>query len=125
MKAMLQKDEILDTIKEFFTGEKKHIAWISCALICMTCAALVIFVVQKRKKPAAAQNKERELIVNQKLLIPDGPEVQKGYITSRQSKPEWDDSDTERWLTVPSKKELTDLGRANDQIISDLTGAAP
>lgn len=125
MKAMLEKDVLLDTIKELFTGEKKHIAWISCALICMTCAALVIFVVQKGKKPVAAQNGERELTVNQKLLVPDGPEVQKGYITSRQSKPEWDDSETERWLTVPSKKELSALGRTNDRIVSGLTGAAP
>ena len=125
MKAMLDKDEILDTIKDFFTGEKKHIAWISCALICMTCVALVIFIVQKGKKPGTVQNRERELIVNQTLLVPDGPEVQKGYITSRQSKPEWDDSETERWLTVPSQKKLTELGQTNDQIISGLTGAAP
>lgn len=121
---MFDKDAFFENIKELFTGDKKIVAYVSCALILMTCTALTVFIVQKTKKPAAVQN-ERELVADQKLLVPDGPEVQKGYITARRTKDKWDDSDAERWLTLPSKKELDDLGRANDRLVLDITGAAP
>ncbi|MCK9169366.1 MAG: hypothetical protein M0P01_03050 [Treponema sp.] len=122
---MFDKDVFQGHIKEFFTGDKKIIAYISCMLIIMTCTALVVFVIQKTKKPAVVQSSERELIADQKLLIPDGEEVQKGYITARQTKDKWNDTDAQRWFTLPAKKELDDLGRTNDLIVLELTGAAP
>jgi hypothetical protein len=122
---MFDKDAFFEKLKELFTGDKKYTAYISCALILMTCAALVIFITQKSRKPVVIQNSERELIADQKLLIPDGPETQKGYVTARHTTDKWDDADAERWLTIPSKKELDDLGRADDQIVLDITGAAP
>ncbi|HAH62070.1 MAG TPA: hypothetical protein DCL73_08235 [Treponema sp.] len=122
---MFDKDAFFENIKELFTGDKKITAYVSCALIIMTCTALTVFIVQKTKKPAAVQSGERELVADQKLIVPDGPEVQKGYITARRTKDKWDDADAERWLTLPSKKELDDLGRANDQLVLDITGAAP
>jgi hypothetical protein len=122
---MFDKDAFFENIKELFTGERKAAAYVSCVLILMTCTALTVFIVQKAKKPAVIQNTERELVADQKLLIPDGPETQKGYITARRTKDKWDDADAERWLTLPSKKELDDLGRANDRMVLDITGAAP
>jgi hypothetical protein len=123
---MFDKDSFWEKIKQFFTGDKKIVAYISSALILMTCTAFFVFIVQKTKKTAEpVRNSERKLVADQKLLIPDGPEVQKGYITSRQTKDKWNDADKARWLTLPSRKELDDLGRANDQIVLDITGAAP
>lgn len=121
---MIDKDAAIEGIHDFFTGPRKRIAYLSCALVVMTLAALVIFIVQKTRKQKTPPA-ERELVINQKLLVPDGPGVQKGYVTSRPAKDRWDESDAERWLTIPSKKELDDLGRTNDQIVSDITGAAP
>jgi len=122
---MIDKDAFFEKIKELFSGEKKITAYICSALIIMTCTALIVFIVQKTRKPAVVQNTERELTADQKLFVPDGPEVQRGYITARQTKDKWDDTDAERWLTLPSKKELDDLGRANDRMVLDITGAAP
>jgi hypothetical protein len=116
--------DFFDSVKDLFTGTRKHTAYISLALVLMACTALIAFIIQKTRKPAEKPG-ERELVINEKLLVPDGPEAQKGYTVARQKTDRWSDEDIERWFTPPSKKELNDLGRANDLLIDDLTGAAP
>lgn len=114
-----------NNLKEFFTGSRKYIAYLSSALVLLVCVALVIFIVQKTRKPKTIEQFERELVTEGELLVPDGPQGLRGYITSRKTKEVWSEEEIERWLTLPSEKELTDLKNANDKIVSDILGAAP
>ena len=76
----------------------------------------------KKKDKAAAP---REIVLTQDLLIPNGPEFDKDYNISRQTKDKWSDEQTEEWFEVPTEKDILSLEKANDNIVSDITGAAP
>ena len=76
----------------------------------------------KKKDKAAAP---REIVLTQDLLIPNGPEFDKDYNISRQTKDKWSDEQTEEWFEVPGEKDILSLEKANDNIVSDITGAAP
>ncbi|MBQ9495702.1 MAG: hypothetical protein IJR50_08725 [Treponema sp.] len=114
-----------NNLKELYTGSRKHIAYLSSALVLLVCIALIIFIVQKTRKPKTIERFERELVTEEELLVPDGPQGLRGYITSRETKELWSEEEIERWLTLPSEKELSDLKSANDKIASDIVGAAP
>ena len=122
---MIGKSDFFDGIKALFSGRKKYVAFISGTLILMTCIALTLFIAQKSKKTRKAPVAERTFSPTQELLAPDGPQEQKDYIASREAKDAWSDADTERWFTPPEGKEMEDLRRANDRIVSDILGAAP
>ena len=122
---MIGKSDFFDGIGSLFSGRKKYVAFISGTLILMTCIALTLFIAQKSKKTRRAPVAERTFSPTQELLAPDGPQEQKDYIASREAKDAWNDADTERWFTPPEGKEMEDLRRANDKIVSDILGAAP
>ena len=122
---MIGKNDFFDNIKALFSGREKYVAFISGTLILMTCIALAIFIAQKSKKPRRASSAERTFTPSHELLAPDGPQEQKDYIASREVKDAWSKSDTQRWFTPPSGKEMEDLRRANDRTVSDILGAAP
>ena len=122
---MIGKNDFFGSIKALFSGRKKYVAFIPGTLILMTCIALAVFIVQKSKKTRRAPAAERTFSSTQELLAPDGPQEQKDYIASREVKDAWSDADTDRWFTPPEGKEMEDLRRANDKIVSDILGAAP
>lgn len=64
-------------------------------------------------------------MLDQPLLVPDGPAVPNGYVTSRQTEKHWSDEDVEQWFTEPDREEVEKLGDANDRIINEIIGAAP
>ena len=122
---MIGKSDFFDGIKALFSGRKKYVAFISGTLILMTCIALAVFIAQKSKKKRRVPVAERTFTPSHELLAPDGPQEQKDYIASREAKDAWSDADMERWFTPPEGKEMEDLRRANDKIVSDILGAAP
>ena len=60
-------------------------------------------------------------MLDQPLLVPDGPAVPNGYVTSRQTEKHWSDEDVEQWFTEPDRQEVEKLGDANDRIINEIT----
>lgn len=123
---MLDIEGAFERAKEFYTGERKAAAWTVSALVAMLVAAIVALVVASaRPRSAAALVPERTLDMGEELIVPPGPESEGGYITARKTGGKWGGDDVEKWLTVPSTKELEDLSRANDRIIDEITGAAP
>lgn len=68
---------------------------------------------------------ERPVTLTEEMLIPPSPAMLDGYNPSRVTKEAWTKEESEEWFTVPGKKELDDLSRANDKIINEITGAAP
>ena len=84
---------------------------------------LLICIPKGKKKDKAAA--PREIVLTQDLLIPNGPEFDKDYNISRQTKDKWTDEQTEEWFVIPTEKDIQSLEKANDNIVSDITGAAP
>ena len=84
---------------------------------------LLICIPKGKKKDKAAA--PREIVLTQDLLIPNGPEFDKDYNISRQTKDKWTDQQTEEWFEIPTEKDILSLEKANDNIVSDITGAAP
>ena len=64
-------------------------------------------------------------MLTEELLIPEGPELHKDYNISRETKEKWDDEQADTWFEVPTEKDINSLEKANDNIILEITGAAP
>ena len=85
---------------------------------------LLLCLIPKGKKKDKEQP-QKEIVLTQTLLVPDGPEIQRDYNISRQTKDKWSEEQAEEWFTIPSQKDIDSLEKANDNIINEITGAAP
>lgn len=86
---------------------------------------LIILLLCIPKKKKSQEPVEKPLVLTETLLIPDGPELQRDYNISRKTQEKWDDQQAESWFEKPTEKDLESLEKANDNIIRDITGAAP
>ena len=91
---------------------------------CILLLLILLICLPKGKKKDKAEA-PREIVLTQDLLIPNGPEFDKDYNISRQTKDKWTDEQTEEWFVIPTEKDIQSLEKANDNIVSDITGAAP
>ena len=64
-------------------------------------------------------------MLTETLLIPDGPEIHKDYNISRQTQEKWNEEQAEECFEKPSERDINSLEKANDNIIQEITGAAP
>lgn len=124
---MIDFHSAFDYIQEnLFSGNKK--TFVLCiVLVFMTlCAAVVLSVQQHREKKSSVSPKaQQNLVIEQPLLVPDGPAVPDGYSTSRITAERWDSQSVEEWFTLPDEAEIKKLGKANDNLINEIVGAAP
>lgn len=118
--------DLKERAKEFFTGEKKHVALIASLFMCLTFAALLVFIFYPRKNRTKKNSRvERTLEVTEKLFPPAGPDVESTYVKSRKTPEKWNDDDIEKYANQPDENELSKLKNTNDTMISDILGAAP
>lgn len=123
--------KISEKIKNFFSKvydflleDKKRSLIILLGLLIFLLILLLIISISATS--GKKENFEKPSIVfTEELLIPGGPEVKEDYSVSRQTSEVWTEEETENWFTVPSAKEVEDLANANDNLISDVIGAAP
>ncbi len=108
-----------------FYEENKMLSYIIVGLIALLflCIILLIALTGKKKEPEVIPGTVLEL--TEPLAIPDGPELPKEYTASRTPKDKWSQEESEEWFTVPSQKEIDSLSKANDNLINEITGAAP
>lgn len=92
------------------------------ACILLLLILLICLPKGKKKEKAAAP---REIVLTEDLLVPNGPEFDKDYNISRQTRDKWTEEQTEEWFEIPTEKDIQSLEKANDNIVSDITGAAP
>ena len=115
---------LVEKLRNFYEENKmlsSIIAGLSALLL--LCIILLIALVGKKKEPAQVPGTVLEL--TETLSIPDGPELPKDYTASRTPKDKWSQEDAEEWFTVPGQKEIDSLSKANDNLINEITGAAP
>lgn len=77
--------ELLDNLRDFLE-ENRKMAVIVCSGLCLLMMLMLIAVcIQNSSKKKLSVHEEKKLVLDQPLLIPDGPTVPKGYITSRKT----------------------------------------
>ena len=115
---------LIEKVREFYE-ENKMLSYIIAGLLALLllCVILLIALSGKKKEPEAVPGTVLEL--TEPLVIPDGPELPKDYTTSRTPKDKWSEEEAEEWFTIPSQKEIDSLSKANDNLINEITGAAP
>ena len=108
-----------------FYEENKMLSYIIVGLVALLflCIILLIALTGKKKEPNVIPGTVLEL--TEPLAIPDGPELPKEYTASRTPKDKWSQEESEEWFTIPSQKEIDSLSKANDNLINEITGAAP
>ena len=118
--------EITDTVVEWI-DENRKMAIIAGGLIViiLLCLILLAAAVSSEKKKKAQPVQEEGLVINEQLLIPNGPELPRDYTLSRQTKEKWTDEDVEPWFTTPSEKEINALSQSNENMINEIIKAAP
>ena len=115
---------IVEKVQEFYE-ENKKLSYIIAGLLALLliCIILLCILTGKKKEPDVVPGTVLEL--TEPLAIPDGPELPKDYTASRTPKDKWAEEDVEEWFTVPGQKEIDSLSKANDNLINEITGAAP
>ncbi len=115
---------LVEKVREFYE-ENKMLSYIIAGLaaLLLLCIILLIALAGKKKEPALVPGTVLEL--TETLAVPDGPELPKDYTASRTPKDKWSEEDAQEWFTVPSQIEIDSLSKANDNLINEITGAAP
>ncbi|MBR4179645.1 MAG: hypothetical protein IKR45_02965 [Treponema sp.] len=111
-------------IADYCHDNKRNAILFASLGACILLLLILLICLPKGKKKDKAEA-PREIVLTQDLLIPNGPEFDKDYNISRQTKDKWTDEQTEEWFVIPTEKDIQSLEKANDNIVSDITGAAP
>ena len=115
---------LYELIKDYCSENKRNAILIGSLLVLLLILIiLLICFIPKGKKTTATE--EKPIVLTETLLIPDGPELHKDYNISRQTQEKWDEEQTEQWFEKPTERDIESLEKANDNIILDITGAAP
>lgn len=124
---MFDVQEYLDQLRDLIDENRKIALAIAGGLIAVLILILTLMIVSDQKSKALKKTAidPKKLVIDQPLLVPDGPAVPNGYITSRTPAKSWTEKDIEQWFTEPDKEEVEKLGDANDRIINEIIGAAP
>ena len=121
------KDKIVslfDFIKDYCRDNKRNAIIIASLSACILILIIILLIcIPHGKKKEKEQPKS--IVLTENLLIPDGPELQRDYNISRQTKEKWSEDQADLWFEAPTEKDINSLEKANDNIISEITGAAP
>ncbi len=114
---------LFELIKDYCSENKRN------AILFVTLGAsiilLIILLCCIPKNNKKSEESEKPVVLTETLLIPDGPEINRDYNISRQTQDKWTDEQADVWFEKPTEKDIESLEKANDNIIRDITGAAP
>ncbi len=115
---------LAEKVRNFYE-ENKMLSYIIAGLVALLllCIILLIALAGRKKEPAPVPGTVLEL--TEPLAVPDGPELPKDYTSSRTPKEKWSEEEAAEWFTLPGQKEIDSLSKANDNLINEITGAAP
>ena len=115
---------LVEKVREFYE-ENKMLSYIIAGLVALLLLCIILLIALTGKKKETEVIPGTVLELTETLEIPDGPELPKDYTASRTPKEKWTSDEAEEWFTVPSQKEIDSLSKANDNLINEITGAAP
>ena len=114
---------LFDLIKDYCSENKRNAILFGTFGASILLLIILICCIPKNKKTKVEQ--EKPVVLTETLLIPDGPEIHRDYNISRQTQDKWTDEQADEWFEKPTQKDIDSLEKANDNIIRDITGAAP
>lgn len=117
-------DDIGDKIREL-KEEKPLVFGLSIGLCALVFVALIIVMIQTAPHKQAKAPVTDDVTLDAPLFIPDAPALEQDYYPSRTTGTVWTSEELEEWFTTLDEKSLEELEKANDAIVSDITGAAP
>mgnify|MGYP003483305654 CR=1 FL=1 len=117
-------NSLYELIRDYCQENRRNAILFASLGACILLLLILLICLPKGKKKNKTEA-PREIVLTQDLLVPNGPEFDKDYNISRQTKDKWSDEQTEEWFEIPTEKDILSLEKANDNIVSDITGAAP
>jgi hypothetical protein len=114
---------LFELIRDYCSENKRNAILFGTLGASIILLIILLCCIPKNKKKS--EELERPVVLTETLLIPDGPEINRDYNISRQTQDKWTDEQADVWFEKPTEKDIESLEKANDNIIRDITGAAP
>lgn len=126
---MLDLDDLKAIVDDFsikeFAQKKPFIFTVLCLIVFLFVAGLVILLIQTSPQKKPAEKPMETFTADSPILIPDAPNIEKDYFTSRNTENEWSKAEIEKWFTYPDDNVMNELKRTNDSIADEILGATP
>ena len=114
---------LFELIKDYCSENKRNAILFATLGASILLLIILLLCIPKNKKTKVQE--EKPVVLTESLLIPDGPEINRDYNISRETQEKWNDDQAEEWFEKPSEYDIESLEKANDNIILEITGAAP
>lgn len=114
---------LFELIKDYCSENKRNAILFATLGASILLLIILLLCIPKNKKTKVRE--EKPVVLTESLLIPDGPEINRDYSISRKTQDKWTDDQADVWFEKPTEKDIESLEKANDNIIRDITGAAP
>ena len=114
---------LYELVRDYCSENKRNAILIGSLLVLLLLLIILLICIPKKKKNDGVQTKP--VVLTETLLIPDGPELQRDYNISRKTQEKWDEQQADEWFEKPTERDIESLEKANDNIILNITGAAP
>jgi len=114
---------LFELIKDYCSENKRNAILFATLGASILLLIILLLCIPKNKKTKVRE--EKPVVLTESLLIPDGPEINRDYSMSRKTQDKWTDDQADVWFEKPTEKDIESLEKANDNIIRDITGAAP
>lgn len=118
---------LVEKFRYLIEENRKQTILVCSVLIFMTLCGFFILLLstsQQEKKGTKVIN-QKNLVIDQELLLPNELTINNKYTHVRQKKEKWSEEEANEWFTVPDETEIEKLSKANDKIVKDIIGAAP
>lgn len=118
---------LVEKFRYLIDENKKQTIFVCSILIFMTLCGFFVLLLstsQQEKKETKVIN-QKNLVIDQELLIPNELTINNKYTHVRQKKEKWSEEEANEWFTVPDETEIEKLSQSNDKIVKDIIGAAP
>lgn len=118
---------LVEKFRYLVEENKKQTIFVCSILIFMTLCGFFILLLstsQQEKKETKVIN-QKNLVIDQELLIPNELTINNKYTHVREKKEKWSEEEANKWFTVPDETEIEKLSQSNDKIVKDIIGAAP
>ena len=114
---------LYELIRDYCSENKRNAILFASLGASVLLLIILLICIPKNKKDKTVQ--EKQIVLTETLQIPDGPEIHRDYNISRQTQDKWSEEQSETWFEKPTERDIESLEKANDNIIRDITGAAP
>ncbi|WP_407428410.1 hypothetical protein [Treponema sp.] len=108
-----------------FAHEKPFLLTVIAIIVLLFFSGLIILMIQTTPAKKLDYQQPEPFVQDSPVLIPDSPDIEKEYYSSRITENQWSKEEVNRWFTYPDEDSMSELEKANDRIIKDITEAAP